>query len=175
MRYLQNGRRGEGGEEGEEEEELWQVGEEGESYSGSHSACGGESGYSSTRTESSSPHHSTREEGGPASLPSQVKTLETRNTSQFKMLETRMQHKSHLCTTRTEHNRVSPCKSYYPLQMPRMANGDERYAWNGGKLSEATKTKLPPISQRPLCPKMKAVTVCSSSSSATEYLRRHIL
>ena len=144
MRYLQNGRRGEGGEE--EEEELWQAGEE-ESYSGSHSGCGGESGYSSTRTESSSPHHSTREEGGPASLPSQVKTLETRNTSQFKMLETRMQHKSHLCTTRTEHNRVSPCKSYYPPQKPRMANGDGRYARNGGKLSEATKTKLLPVSQ----------------------------
>ena len=85
MRYLQNGRRGDEGEE----EELWQAGEERESYSGSHSGCGGESGYSSTRTESSSPHHSTREEGGPASLPSQVKTLETRNTSQVKMIETR--------------------------------------------------------------------------------------
>ena len=76
MRYLQNGRRGEGGEEGEEEEELWQAGEE-ESYSGQ----GRESGYSSTRTESSSPHHSTREEGGPASLTSQVEMLETQNTS----------------------------------------------------------------------------------------------
>ena len=39
--------------------------------------AGVESGYSSTRTESSSPHHSTREEGGPASLPSQVNLLET--------------------------------------------------------------------------------------------------
>ena len=55
-----------------------------------------------------------------------------------------------------------------------MANGDGRYAWNGGKLSEATKTKLlTHISASP--PKMKAVTVCSSSSSATEYLRRNIL
>ena len=95
MRYLQNGRRGEEGEE-----ELWQGGEEEEGYSGLHSA-GGESGYSSTRTESSSPHHSTREEGGPASLPSQVNMLETQNTCQVKMLETQMQHKSHPCTPHT--------------------------------------------------------------------------
>ena len=71
MRYLQNAR-GEG--EGEEEE-LWQE-------EGSYSYAGGESGYSSTRTESSSPHSTTREEGGPASLPSQVKMLQTQNTSQ---------------------------------------------------------------------------------------------
>ena len=71
MRYLQNAR-GEG--EGEEEE-LWQAGEEEE---GRYSYAGGESGYSSTRTESSSPHSSTREEGGPASLPSQVKMLENK-------------------------------------------------------------------------------------------------
>ena len=75
MRYLQNGRQG---GEREEEMELWQAGEE-ESYSGQ----GRESGYSSTRTESSSPQHTTttREEGGPASLTSQVEMLETQNTS----------------------------------------------------------------------------------------------
>ena len=95
MRYLQNARGG-GGEGEGEEEELWQAREEEE---GSYSYAGGESGYSSTRTESSSPHSSTREEGGPASLPSQVKMLEntkthlpskclkTQNTSQVKMVE----------------------------------------------------------------------------------------
>merc|ERR1719237_328299 len=52
--------------------EFWQAGEE-ESYSGQ----GRESGYSSTRTESSSPQHTTttREEGGPASLTSQDPSL----------------------------------------------------------------------------------------------------
>ena len=74
MRYLQNARGG-GGEGEGEEEELWQGGEEEE---GRYSYAGGESGYSSTRTESSSPHSSTREEGGPASLPSQVKMLENK-------------------------------------------------------------------------------------------------
>ena len=73
MRYLQNARGG-GGEGEGEEEELWQE-------EGSYSYAGGESGYSSTRTESSSPHSSTREEGGPASLPSQVKMLQ--NTKYF--------------------------------------------------------------------------------------------
>ena len=77
MRYLQNGRGGEKEEDEGEEMEFWQAGEE-ESYSGQ----GRESGYSSTRTESSSPQHTTttREEGGPASLTSQVKMLETQNT-----------------------------------------------------------------------------------------------